>query len=128
MTMTPTNSVKDAIQKFEGVTWINYGDPEHDDLDDKGLSPGWVKFGIEKSELGWRTIEFLAWVFNALVQSKYRLFFWPTSPPPYINEPGTCLSFVVEMYLDTLDNQESINRIAGFINEFRSQYWADCKP
>jgi hypothetical protein len=96
--------------------------------DDKGISPGWVKFGIEKSELGWRTLEFLAWAFDDMVRARKRLFFWPVSNPPYLNTPGECLSFVIECYIDRIDEQRGIQEIADFLAEWQAKYWAQCKP
>lgn len=128
--MTPTEEVRAAIDKFEGVTWSNHGDPEpSDDADDYAI--GWVKFGIAKSEMGWRTLEFLAWAFmEDLKRADVPLQLFPIAPPPYLNDPGDCLSFVVEMLDDPDDVTEGrgIAFIAKFLNDVRDQYWAECKP
>lgn len=128
--MTPTEEVREAIAKFEGVNWINHGEPQPGDTDE-GYGVGWVKFGVEKSELGWRTVEFLSWALNEdLKRAKFELLFFPVSPPPYLNEPGDSLSFALEM-LDSAEGRErnkGINQIAGALNEWREEYWPECKP
>jgi hypothetical protein len=70
----------------------------------KPLKPGqwgagswYVKFGISRSDYGWFAMEFLAWVVNSdSRRAGANLEFFPTSPPPYLNEPGEMLCFVIE--------------------------------
>ena len=126
--MTPIESLHKVISQFEGVNWANFGDPKPNRNDEEEWAPGWVKFGIEKNELGWRTLEFMAWAFEDLVKAKYRLFFFPTSPPPYLNEPGECLSFVVECYIDTPKDELKIEEMAQHLNKWFVSHWPSCKP
>jgi hypothetical protein len=86
-----------------------------------------VKFGLEKSEVGWRTLEFLAWLATDMVRAGERLEFFPTSPPPYLNTPGACLSFVVECYPKDGDQDERFSKVAAFIESCRNQYWSQCR-
>lgn len=125
--MTPTEKLKEAICRYEGVAWSKSGEPQSDANDSKGVSPAWVKFGLARNELGWRTLEFLAWAFEDLVRSKKSLFFWPTANSPAHNEPGQMLSFVVECYIDNLDDQRSIHEIADVLSRFYEEYWPSCK-
>jgi hypothetical protein len=124
--MTPTEQLNEAIRRYEGVTWSKLGEPQSDASDKNGVSPAWVKFGLAKSELGWRTLEFLAWAFEDMVRSKKRLFFWPTANSPAHNEPGQMLSFVVECYIDNLEDQGSIHEIANILGRFYEEYWPSC--
>jgi hypothetical protein len=125
--MSPTQALHDAIKKFDGVDWVNFGDPKPDAEDSRGWAPGWVKFGLKKSEAGWRTLEFLAWAFEDMVRGKNRLFFFPISAPPYLNEPGATLAFVVECYVDSEAEVQKIQRMADLLNEWFFKYWPACK-
>jgi len=125
---TPPQALRAAISRFEGVTWSNHGEPAPGLTDGKAVSPAWVKFGIEKSELAWRTLEFLAWAFDDMVRARKRLFFWPVSNPPYHNTLGECLSFVVECYIDQIDEQRGVQQIADHLADWQAKYWPRCKP
>jgi len=111
--------VKKEISMFEGVTKSSCGDPE-------GGGPGWVKFRLEKSELGWRTLEFLAWIMTDMRRAGERLNFLPTAPPPYLNEPGDCLSLVLEVYPEDGDEAERFQKVAEFIQWSRTEHWEEC--
>ena len=126
--MTPTNALRNAVEQFEGVVWASFGDPKPDPEEDNELSPGWVKFELEKTELGWRTLEFLAWAFHDMVRGGYTLYFFPTSAPPFANEPGTCLAFAVEFYIDHEAESHKIQKAAEFLNKCFGDYWPECKP
>ena len=126
--MTPAERIKQAIEGFEGITSCSCGDPEPDADDPSRIYPGWVKFGIEKSELGWRLLEFLGWVTGDMLRAGERLEFFPTSPPPYLNEPGSCLSFVIEIHPLDGDEEERFTKVADFVDQCRKEYWPDCKP
>jgi len=126
--MSSAQLVKDAISAFEGVTWINCGDPEPYDGDPLTMHPGWVKFGIEKSELGWRLLEFLGWLTSDMIRAGEKLEFFPNAPPPYLNEPGECLSLVIEIHPQDGDENIRFLKVAEFINDCREKYWEECKP
>lgn len=126
--MTPAERVKQAVESFEGITGSSCGDPKPDDDDPSWIHPGWVKFEIEKTELGWRVLEFLAWVTGDMLRAGERLKFFPSSPPPYLNEPGNCLSFVIEVHPKDGDQEERFTKVADFINQCKEEYWSECKP
>jgi hypothetical protein len=94
--MTPIEEVEAAIKSLDGVTWTSSGYPLLREHGEPPTDAGWVKFGLEESELGWRTLEFLAWLATDMLRAGERLHFFPTSPPPYLNTPRSCLSFVLE--------------------------------
>jgi len=88
---------------------------------------GWVKFTVAKSELGWRTLEFLAWVVGDMVAAGERLHFFPVAPPPYLNTPGQCLGFVTECYPLDGDQDSRFRKVAEFVHRCRKEHWAGCQ-
>ena len=126
--MTPSDKVKAAIAAFEGVAWSNASDPYPDPDEPSCIHPGWVKFGLVKTELGWRTLEFLAWAITDMVSAGERIEFFPTAPPPHLNDPGDCLSFVIEIHPKDNDQELRFARIAEFLKDLREEYWTSCKP
>lgn len=126
--MTPSEKIKIEVEAFEGITWCSCGDPYPYEDDPECTHPGWVKFGIEKSEIGWRTLEFLGWLSTDMIRAGERMELFPTSPPPYLNEPGECLSFVIEVHPKDGDENERFANIAAFIKNCREKYWSDCIP
>lgn len=125
--MKPSEQIKQEIEYFEGVNWCSCNDPYPYEDSPEDIHPGWVKFQIEKSETGWRTLEFLAWLTTDMIRAGERMEFFPTSPPPYLNNPGKCLSFVIEIHPKNGDELERFSRIAAFIKDCREKYWNDCK-
>jgi hypothetical protein len=98
--MRAIKKIERAIKQFEAVAWSSSGYPLEGDQAEP-TDAGWVKFGLRQSPLGWRTLEFLAWVCTDMIRAGERLTFFPTAPPPYLNKPGDCLSFVLECYPST---------------------------
>ena len=125
--MSAVAEIEFAINLFEGVDWCSSGYPLMN-RDGETSDVGWVKFGLRKSELGWRTLEFLAWVCNDMAQAGERLEFFPTSPPPYLNTPGDCLSFVIEIHPINGDRDDRFRRVGAFIRSCHDQFWDDCCP
>ena len=123
-----SESIQEAVGAFEAVTWIACGDPSDDPSGNGYVGPGWVKFGIEKREVGWRTLEFLSWVCDDMIRAGERLRFFPIAPPPYLNEPGKCLSFVIECWPDNGDQKTRFPKVAEFITWCREHHWAECRP
>ena len=119
----PVVELKKAIELLGIVTWVNSGEnksengePEYHDC--------WVKFGLPKSENGWRALEFLAWAVDDLQNSGYRIRFVPTSPPPYLNSPGECLAFVIEV--DLLAEGKTALQASNFLQSWVNKYWSKC--
>jgi hypothetical protein len=112
---TAISEIEAAIKHFVAVQWSSSGFPIPCD-DGESIDAGWVKFGLEQSALGWRTLEFLAWTYTDMIRAGERLKFFPTSPPPYLNTPGNCLSFIIECYPIGDDQDERFRRVANFIN------------
>lgn len=115
--------IESAIAKFAGVTWTSSGYPVRGDEDSPGLDVGWVKFTIERSELGWNTLEFLAWICTDLTNGGERVEFIPIAPPPYLNNAGDCLCFVLEVHPQVSKTEPFFAQVARFIDACRDQYW-----
>jgi hypothetical protein len=124
--MSPVQEIEAAIKAFEGVAWSSSGYPLKTD-DGPPADVGWVKFGLVKSELGWRTLEFLAWACADMQRAGERLEFFPTAPPPYLNTPGDCLSFVLECHPHNGDQERRFRKVAEFIRWSGTEYWAACR-
>ena len=125
--MKSISDIKTELDRFEGITWSNCGYPLKIDGQEKSIKVGWLKFEIEKSELGWRTLEFIAWIIDDLMRSGEEIHFFPTSPPPFLNEPGQCLSFVMEFYPESGDKDINFEKISDFISHCYNKYWQECK-
>lgn len=79
----------------------------------------WVKFDIAPNDVGWRTLEFLAWLINNdMRRAGRKALLLPVSPPPYLNFPGDMLSFVLEGW-----GNEDAERLADWIDELRETYY-----
>jgi hypothetical protein len=115
MTLEEVQRLQDLLVKLEAVQWANSGADEI----------AWLKFGLEKSEAGWRTLEFLAWIFGDMVEGGAPLIFFPVSPPPYLNQPGECLSFVVEIH--PAEDETYGKRIVEFMSRGLLSYWPQCR-
>jgi hypothetical protein len=120
------NEIESALKKFGAIAWSSCGYPIPCESGEP-INAGWIKFGLKQSVLGWRTLEFLAWTYSDMIRAGERLKFFPTSPPPYLNTPGDCLSFVIECYPLGNDQEERFRRVASFIDSCREKYWAECR-
>ena len=116
-------AIEQAIKNFAGVTWATSGYPVRDEEQGTGLNIGWVKFTIERSDLGWNTLEFLAWICTDLTNGGERVEFVPISAPPYLNNPGDCLCFVLEVHPQVSNTEPFFAQVARFIDACRDQYW-----
>ncbi len=123
--MNSFDEIELAIKRFEGVTRTASGYPL-EAAAGPPIDAGWVKFKICRSELGWRTLEFLAWVINEMYRAGERLKFFPTAPAPYLNTPGDCLSFVIECHTLNDDSGTRFKKVAEFINWCHDEHWSEC--
>lgn len=87
----------------------------------EGHKPGdsWsVWFDVSKDQLGWLTLEFLAWAINEeyAFTSTARLHI--CSAPPYENAIGETLHFYIEGDKDT----ESIDELAGWLERAKEYF------
>lgn len=123
----PIDQIKQAIEAFTAVECASCGYPTETEDGEERIDAGWVKFKLCQDTLGFRTLEFLAWVVNDMLNAGERLHFFPVSPPPYLNVPGRSLSFVLECYPENGDEESRFKRIAEFIDWCRTEYWDECR-
>ena len=87
-----------ALNLFEGITAVGSCGGSPEPTNDQWTEGRWyVKFTMSHNEHGWRALEFLAWAINNdCRRGQHHVVLLPTSPPPYLNEPGNCLLFTIE--------------------------------
>ncbi len=91
----------DALNAFDGVQTHGScgGHPEPLKGGQWPAGAWYVKFRVDKTERGWRALEFLAWLINnAYQRGEHHVTLYPVAPPPYLNTPGQVLSFALEGY------------------------------
>ncbi len=124
---TNIDMVKNSIKQFKAVLEISF---DHETLEDveapEFVEMGWLEFKIDKSELGWRTLEFISWVCEDMKNAGERIKLFPSSPPPYLNTPGDSLIFNIEIYPKDNDSQERFENIANHFTYCYEKYWSEC--
>jgi len=126
--MRGTKLAEAAVSRFPGVAWTSSGEHRSRPHARPKYIDGWVKFGVKKSELGWRTVEFLAWAIGDLAKGGYYVQLIAVAAPPYLNTPGRMLNFVVEFDLLAPAKDKTIERAAEYLDEWRLEYWPACAP
>src|SRR5262245_52014757 len=125
--MLPTIQIQNTLATLGGVSWSSRGEFRSKVSSREKYRVGWIKFETRKSELGWRTIEFVAWAIDDLRRGEYRVRLFPTSAPPYLNTPGRCLAFVIEVDLLAKGEKDAAHA-ARFLQQWAEEYWPVCKP
>jgi hypothetical protein len=87
-----------AIDAFEGLTVIGGCGGHSDPRPDQWPEGAWyVMFTVQRTDQGWFALEFLGWAINNdYRRGGYQVLLSPIAPPPYLNEPGQSLQFVIE--------------------------------
>ena len=87
-----------AIDAFEGLTVIGGCAGHPNPQPDQWPQGAWyVKFIVQQTDQGWFALEFLAWAINNdYRRDGHQVLLSPIAPPPYLNEPGQSLQFVIE--------------------------------
>jgi hypothetical protein len=107
-----------AIDAFGGLTVVGGCGGHPNPRPDQWPEGSWyVMFTVQRSDEGWFALEFLAWAIN----NDYRrggkqVLFSPIAPPPYLNEPGQSLQFVIEG-----DAAVDANALAAWLNQQRAE-------
>lgn len=97
------------------------------DDSEKSVDAGWVKFQLCQDKLGFRTLEFISWAVTDMLKAGERINLFPISPPPYLNEPGKSLCFVLECYPEHGDQEARFRKVAEFIDWCRAEHWETCR-
>lgn len=87
-----------ALNKFSGIYTISSCGGHENPASYQRPEGSWsVSFTVEHNEHGWRALEFITWVINnALARGGFQVHLSPYSPPPYLNEPGNALTFLID--------------------------------
>lgn len=108
-----------ALDRLGGYQFLNSG------YDDKH-NISWVKMRYQRNETGYRSLEFLAWLTTDMIRARDPISFYPTAAPPYLNEPGKVLSFVIQIYHDSL-SEGQFDKMVTFIHESNDKYYDQCR-
>ena len=86
-----------VINTFDGLTVIGGCAGHPDPQPDQWPAGSWyVMFTVQRTDQGWLALEFLAWAINNdYRRGGHQVLFSPIAPPPYLNEPGQSLQFVI---------------------------------
>jgi hypothetical protein len=81
---------------------------------------------VEPDEVGWRSLEFLAWAVTDMKRGGFPVALEAASPPPYLNTPGQMLYFVLHGEGDKAKDgaEAGPSRMAELLNEWREDYVA----
>lgn len=107
----------DALNAFAGIHTIGScgGHPEPLKGGQWPAGSWYVKFRVDKTEPGWRALEFLAWLINnAYQRDEHHVTMYPTAPPPHLNTPGQVLAFALEGY-----DGEDPDQLAEWMDQVR---------
>lgn len=108
----------ETINVFDGLTVIGGCGGHPDPQPDQWPEGSWyVMFTVQQTDQGWFALEFLAWAIN----NDYRrgghpVLILPIAPPPYLNEPGRSLQFVIE---GSADANAAV--LAMWLNQLRAE-------
>ena len=113
-------SLVKALNAFDGIATVGScgGHPNADVLYQNEEGTWHVSFDAGHTEDGWFALEFIAWIVRDWGRGGHHGSLEATSPPPYLNEPGSCLSFVLEGW-----GHEDPDELAEFIDELREDFY-----
>lgn len=107
-----------AINAFDGLTVIGGCGGHPDSRPDQWPQGSWyVMFIVQRSDPGWFALEFLAWAINNdYRRGGHQVLLSPIAPPPFLNEPGQSLQFVIEG-----DADSDAATLATWLNRLRAE-------
>ncbi len=110
-------SVVRALNTFSGIRTLNSCGGHQDAGPGQNKQGTWsVVFEVAHGEDGWFALEFIAWMVHDRIRGKHSLSLRADSPPPYLNQPGASLAFVLEGW-----NNEDPNDLAEWMNTIRQE-------
>jgi hypothetical protein len=106
-----------AINAFDGLTVIGGCGGHPDPQSDQWLEGSWyVMFTVQRTDQGWLALEFLAWAINNdYRRGGHQVLLSPIAPPPYLNQPGQALQFVIE------GDASTSAALAAWLNQLRAE-------
>jgi hypothetical protein len=107
-----------AINAFDGLSVIGGCGGHPDPQPDQWPEDSWyVTFTVQRTDQGWLALEFLAWAINNdYRRGGHQVLLSPIAPPPYLNQPGQALQFVIEG-----DASASAAALAAWLNQLRAE-------
>jgi hypothetical protein len=107
-----------AINAFDGLTVIGGCGGHPDAQSDQWPEGSWyVMFTVQRTDQGWLALEFLAWAINNdYRRGGHHVLLSPIAPPPFLNQPGQALQFVIEG-----DASVSAPTLAAWLNQLRAE-------
>lgn len=107
-----------AINIFDGLTTVGGCGGHPNPQPDQCPEGSWyVMFTVQRSDEGWFALEFLAWAINNdYRRGGHQVLLSPIAPPPYLNEPGQALQFVIE---GNAGSDPTV--LAGWLNRLRGE-------
>jgi hypothetical protein len=123
--MKNTETLRNVIASFEGVRWATCGTRE-DQIGENRQQIAWVKFQLEKSENGWRTLEFLTWCLQDASRDPLAAVLFPVTAPPVLNEPGECICFLFEVPI-TEERHDRAEVLAVHLAQIKEEDWPQCR-
>ena len=108
----------ETINAFDGLTVIGGCSGHPDPQPDQWPEGSWyVMFTVQQTDQGWFALEFLAWAINNdYRRGGYPVLLSPIAPPPYLNEPGQSLQFVIEG-----SDHADVAALAMWLNQLRAE-------
>lgn len=113
-------SLVKALNAFDGITTVgSCGGHQNANVRYQNEEGTWyVSFDADHTEDGWFALEFIAWVVRDWGRGGHNGTLEATSLPPYLNEPGSCLRFVLEGW-----GHEVPDELAKFIDDLREEFY-----
>lgn len=123
----PIRSLVRVLNAFPGTTTIG-SCGGHEAPGDGQAGPGrwWVLFSIDRSEDGWLSLEFLAWAVTRTLGADGSVTLEADAAPPYLNEPGRMLRFVLERHHAASDRQDA-DEFARQLDQLRQELFIDAQ-
>lgn len=105
-----------ALNAFPGVATIgSCGGHENPGPGQWAAGKWYVKLIFDQDDDGWLALEFLAWAINNdYRRADHHVILYPTSPPPWLNQPEEMLSFSLEGH-----DGCSADSLAAFLDRVR---------
>lgn len=121
----PIRSLVRVLNAFPGVKTIgSCGGHSSPTTGQAGPGRWWVLFDVERSENGWLSLEFLAWAVTRNLGADGSVTLEADAAPPYLNQPGAMLRFVLERHCAGADRQDA-NGFALQLEDLRRELFID---
>ena len=108
-----------TVEKLGGIESISSGLFEQANLI-------WVRIRFDKDEVGYRSLEFLAWMTSDMGRAGQALTFVPTAGPPHEGEPGTELAYVLQFYVNDMD-EANFKANIEFMHTCMNDHYDQCR-